>query len=390
MMNIEIRQYTLPAHPKVLVIHPALAPYRLDIFNALSMMSELKLALLKPNCVSQEFDQKELLSKLSVEPVFLSKRLTIIGRDIPSGIGALVKQASPDIVFTSEFSVTTLYIALFNLTRKEKFRHVIWTDDNPESIKRDGVLHRLGRRLLSRQADGWIFVSGEIQSHYENVFGVKKPSAVLPVIHDEEVFRNQLVRSGQFFEKIVADNGLAGKRVLLYVGRLVALKGIDLLLRAYQKVVAQLDNTLLVIVGDGEEKEALALLVTELGIEEHVRFVGRYEGEELAVWYRASQVFALASHFEPFGAVVNEALICGLPAVVSNHAGARTLIDEGVNGSVVDSEDVDQFSGELIKWLAKADPLDIDGAIKSNLMSVKFSEVVTDFAGFISTLMVKR
>ena len=71
--------------------------------------------------------------------------------------------------------------------------------------------------------------------------------------------------------------------------------------------------------------------MAELGIDANVRFVGRYEGEELTAWYRVSQVFALASHIERFGAVVNEALISGLPAVVSNNVGARILIDEGIN-----------------------------------------------------------
>lgn len=373
--------------PKLLVIHTSLLPYRIDIFNALAQFCELELALLAENNADQNFDQAKLLSNLDVDPIYVQRKFKLFNRDFPSGINNMIERLDPDIVVTDEFSVTSFIVAFYKKRATCRFKHVIWTDDSLGVIELDKLSRRVARKLLIPFVDGWFFISLELQRYYKKHFDADSPSAIIPVTHDEHSFRRQLINSKPFFEKNIIDFELSGKCILLFVGRLVEVKSIDKLIRAFLNVIPQIENALLVIVGEGEEREYLEALVLDLGIENHVKFMGRYEGLELVAWYRVGQVFALSSRFEPFGAVVNEALIAGMPAVVSSHAGSRSLIEEGVNGSVVLPDDEERFAGELIKWLGKAKPLKIEDDIRANLMNSKFEDVVTSAVNLFNVLM---
>ena len=375
---------------RLLVIHLSLTPYRLDIFNTMEKISKLKLVLLTENNANQHFDQDELRTRLDTNPVYLTRKIKILDRVVPFGIQEYIDEFDPDVIITSEFSVTTCIVAFLKRMKRSRFLHIIWTDDNQEMIKTDALRRHVARWLLRQQADGWIFSSHEIKNHYENAFKITAPSAVVPIIHDEQTFRHQLVKSEELFKKIVADYDLFGKGILLFVGRLVELKGIDLLLRAYAIVLTQIDNTVLLIVGNGEELENLEALASELEILSHVQFVGWYEGVELAAWYRVGHVFTLASLYEPFGVVVNEALLAGLPSIVSYNAGASSLIDDGINGSIVDPTDTEHFTQELIKWLKIAEPLIVDKPVKANLMNTTFSDAEISIVDLFRTLRPNR
>jgi glycosyltransferase involved in cell wall biosynthesis len=373
--------------PRVLVFHSALAPYRVDIFNALSKLSELELVLLTRNNANQNFNQSELVSRLNIKPAYIDRKISVLNRDFPIGLAKVIDELSPNIVITDEFSVASFMVAVHKFKSKDKFCHIIWTDDNQELVKLDGIPRRVARRLLAPLVEGWLFISTEMQRYYEDVFGITRPSAIVPVTHDEDSFRKQLVKSKPFLKKIVEEYNLEGKRILLFVGRIVALKGIDRLLHAFANVVPQIDNAMLIIVGEGEERASLEVLTSDLGINPHVKFVGRFEGVELLAWYRVGQIFVLASNFEPFGAVVNEALIAGLPSIVSSFAGARSLIDEGVNGSIVHPQNLDQFTQVLITWFERTTPFVLEGTIRPNLMNSKFCDVTISVSNLFNTLL---
>lgn len=67
------------------------------------------------------------------------------------------------------------------------------------------------------------------------------------------------------------------------------------------------------------------------------------EGDDLYVWYKAADTLVLPSYREPFGAVVNEALLAGCKCVVSKNAGASCLINEGINGYTFDPTSIDDL-----------------------------------------------
>lgn len=122
-------------------------------------------------------------------------------------------------------------------------------------------------------------------------------------------------------------------RTLLYVGRLVASKGVDLAVEAF--AASRLaESWRLVIAGGGPERAAL-----EAAAPAGVEFVGPQTREQLRGLYRSASMLVFPSRYDPWGLVLNEAASSGLAAVASNAAGAtRDLLRDGDNGIVVEPE----------------------------------------------------
>jgi glycosyltransferase involved in cell wall biosynthesis len=125
----------------------------------------------------------------------------------------------------------------------------------------------------------------------------------------------------------------------IYVGRLASEKNIDSLLRAFNLVLCSSRNASewgLIIVGEGNERPRLERVVQEHKIN-GVFFVGGKSWKEVPLYYALSDLLILPSFSEPWGLVVNEAMICGLPVLVSNRCGsAYDLVIEGGNGFTFD------------------------------------------------------
>ncbi len=139
------------------------------------------------------------------------------------------------------------------------------------------------------------------------------------------------------------------QRVVLFVGRIQRLKGIDLLLRAVALLVRgrdALDSLRVLIVGgipleqagipaEDREIQRLKRLAAQLGIAPLVDFVGAVEQEELPYYYQAADVTVMPSHYESFGLVAVESMACGTPVVASRVGGLTSIIRDGETGFLV-------------------------------------------------------
>jgi D-inositol-3-phosphate glycosyltransferase len=136
--------------------------------------------------------------------------------------------------------------------------------------------------------------------------------------------------------------------VLLFVGRIQPLKGLDVAVRALAAM--RRDDAELVVVGgpsgvDGPAELArVRSLVTELGVEGRVRFVDPQPHHLLSTWYRAADVVLVPSRSESFGLVALEAAACGVPVVAAAVGGLRTLVDHGSSGFLVEGRRPEDFA----------------------------------------------
>ena len=128
------------------------------------------------------------------------------------------------------------------------------------------------------------------------------------------------------------------KRVLLFAGRIAKEKNVGLLVSAVAIALKQLPQIEFVLVGDGPARAQYRALARDLGIGDHVRFVGAVKRSEMDRYYAASDLFVFSSMTETQGLVVAEAMSYGLPALVVQGGGAGEAVKDGVNGFVLRNE----------------------------------------------------
>ncbi|WP_396094851.1 glycosyltransferase family 4 protein [Cyanobium sp. To12R1] len=142
------------------------------------------------------------------------------------------------------------------------------------------------------------------------------------------------------------------RRVILYSGKLVHRKGMDVLLDAAVQVRPYMPDLTLLIVGDGQMRASMEGVAEGAGLD--VRFAGFQPQQALSSFYHASDVFVLPSRAsETWGLVVNEALHHGLPCLVTDNVGsAPDLVIPGETGEVVEAGRADALADGLARLLS--------------------------------------
>jgi glycosyltransferase involved in cell wall biosynthesis len=131
--------------------------------------------------------------------------------------------------------------------------------------------------------------------------------------------------------------------VALFCAKLQAWKSPQDVLEAFAR--ASVDNSFLVYAGDGPLRGTLERRAVELGVADRVRFLGFVNQSQLPSVYSAADLFVLPSEYEPFGLVVNEAMLCGCPVAVSDRVGAKyDLVREGENGYIFPAGSVEALA----------------------------------------------
>lgn len=164
-------------------------------------------------------------------------------------------------------------------------------------------------------------------------------------------------------------------RLLLLVGRIEPLKGIDSLIRAVALLRARRPEwrdelTALIVGGAGEgararwnaEQRRLDALRVALGVEDVVRFVGARPQEQLPVFYAAADVVTMPSHYESFGMAALEAIACGRPVVVTNAGGPACIVEDGVSGLLVPPDDPAALADRMERLLVDAEQRNVIAA----------------------------
>ncbi|HYO60590.1 MAG TPA: glycosyltransferase [Actinomycetota bacterium] len=156
-----------------------------------------------------------------------------------------------------------------------------------------------------------------------------------------------------------AQLGFSDEAVMLYVGRIQRLKGIELAIRAAEQLVPALDQPLRFVVAGGASGAAgdievarLRSLVDELGLEDVVRFVGAVPHADLPAYYRAADALVVCSHSESFGLTALEAHSCGTPVVGTPVGGLSHVVADERSGFLVDTRDPAVFAARLKTLLA--------------------------------------
>ena len=253
----------------------------------------------------------------------------------------------PDIIVLPGYSDVSHWCALLVASFMQMPRLVSF---DSTAIDHHRVWHKeLVKKLFVRMCNGG-FGYGTKSKEYLVQLGMPPDKFFVryQATHNQEIAATY-TKYLQDRDKKLDDIG-AKKRNFIYVGRLSREKNIELLLSAYARLKrsgSAADEWGLIVVGDGPLRQSLEALKTADTV-----FVGGKSWREVPEYYALADVFILPSTSETWGLVVNEAMICGLPVIVSNRCGsAHDLVIEGKNGFSFDPYSEDELLDRMRSFI---------------------------------------
>ena len=173
--------------------------------------------------------------------------------------------------------------------------------------------------------------------------------------------------------------GLNGETIILFVGRMVPLKGIDKLLKAITYLEKERKIELLLIGGDEhsqKEIQRLKILSKSLKINKSVIFLGLVKQEMLPFFYSAADLCVVPSYYESFGLVVLESLACGTPVVATKVGGAESVIQHGKTGYVVRDNDSCRLADKIALLLSTSNGnTEFAGLVRASVTKYSWSNI---------------
>ena len=349
---------------RILIVHNLLwAHYKSSVFQALQhLVSQqadtsllvLQIARNERSRAGLDMDTTQLVPTYSYPYTLLFDRYL---EDVPllQRTRVLLRETrafKPDVInLTGYYDPAQLALLLW--AKATGVRVVMQNESTAADQTRGGWKESLKRWIISR-CDGF-FCFGNQAADYLIQLGVP-PARIL--LRKNAVDNNAL---RQAYERALPSRphrqqelGLPPNNVV-FVGRLIAVKNLPMLLTCFAEAIQQSANGAnwgLILLGDGTQKDALSDQITALNLTGRVTLMpGR-------PWYRVPEVLALSnvlvlpSRSEPWGLVVNEAMACGLPVIVSDRCGcAADLVRDGQNGFVIDPARPAQLTHRLVQFI---------------------------------------
>jgi glycogen(starch) synthase len=182
--------------------------------------------------------------------------------------------------------------------------------------------------LLTYESSEVIVNSNYMKCELQRLFGL--PFEKINVVPNGININNfaGIERDYEFRRQYAMDN----EKIILYVGRLVYEKGIQNLISAMPKILNGYHDSKLIIAGKGGMLDELKAQANSMGLGDKVYFTGYLNAKQVQKMYKCADVAVFPSTYEPFGIVALEAMLAGVPTVVSDVGGLNEIIEHGVNG----------------------------------------------------------
>ena len=293
----------------------------------------------------------ESLQQFNVEVFNFKVWLNLAGLYLtPNMLKIAVKVKHFDVIHMHNYR-TFQNIVVAHYAKKYNIPYVLQAEGSVITFFQKGVLKKVfdmvwGHRML-KGATKVVASSRMEASEYKSV-GISEDKIVIVPFGIDLTEFEVLPESGLFKRKYgITDN----QKIILYLGRIHKIKGLDLLLEAFIDVSRNLNDVKLIIVGpDDGYLYTMKRLIADLGISSNVLFTGPLYGQEKLKAYVDADVYVLPSFHEDFGLTVLEAIACGTPVIVTDRCGTADVVD-GQAGLVV-PRDKGQLSSAILNILS--------------------------------------
>ncbi|MFN8348222.1 MAG: glycosyltransferase family 4 protein [Spirosomataceae bacterium] len=288
---------------------------------------------------------------------------------------ALLKKTrdyKPDVLNLTGWYDPAQWVLLF-YAKLSGIKIVISNESNVRDYVRMGLKERFKQALLA-MADGF-FCFGKSSGDYLKKLGVESSQIFTEkaAVVDNSVILNRYRETVVQKETLKKQKGWA-RYNFIFVGRLIAPKNLPLLIDAFAEISKLTSDWGLIFLGEGEEKEELMQRAQTLT---NVKFEAGVPWFEVADYMTLADVLVLPSYLEPWGLIVNEAMICGLPVLVSERAGCiEDLVQVGQNGFTFDPYQKEDLVAKMRYFVKNTGELDRMGKNSQRIVAPFDSEKV--------------
>lgn len=216
-----------------------------------------------------------------------------------------------------------------------------------------------------KKADRVILVSKKLKEISDNNVGFTNKTVVI----GNGVSVNDILKA----ENIMLNRNFLGYKTILSASYLITRKGIDFNLKAIAQLINKYPNLKYLIIGDGPEMRHLKELSSNLGINEHVEFLGQLSHEKVLVYMAKANIFSLPSWDEAFGVVYVEAMAQGKPVIGCKGEGIEGFVEHGKTGMLVKPKDVDSLVKAIDYLLSHPDEAKAMGERARKLVLEKYT-----------------
>lgn len=242
----------------------------------------------------------------------------------------VIQKIGPDIVHAQSLGIGVPALLSKNLL---KIPYVVWGQGS--DVYLPDWFTKLTSKTIIKNANSVIALTEDMKQKMREI--CDRDISVVPNGIDLKRFE---ISSGEKKE--------GSAKTIIFVGRLHPVKGVQYLIEAMAIVHQQMPDVKLVIVGDGVQRSMLEELTERLNLNDCIQFAGKVPQESVPRLMHQADVFALSSLSESFGIVNLEAMAAGLPIVATKVGGIPDIVEEGVNGYLVNAKSSEEIADRLL------------------------------------------
>lgn len=317
---------------KVVIIHNIIAPYKVALFNELSkLIPNMEVIFIAEREKRRDWNIDYTKIKFSHTVLFKGSIDSINSFTIAKETWRILEKIRPETSIICDYSNIFGWSALF-WAKKNRNNLIFWLSSTFDDKKHTFLKNQLKRYFLKHFSIG--LAPGSRTKEYYKYMGVDKSKIIetgygVENDHFIHLYEKSIIERTSSLKELE----ISSKNNFIFIGRFAPEKNIFTLLYSFLEVSKTNSDWGLILLGDGPLKNEVNTFISDNNLQNKILLPGFIQQDEIVKYLVESDVFILPSLSEPWGLVVNEALLCRLPVIVSTKCGCQPeLVKEGVNG----------------------------------------------------------